>query len=191
MFNNLNNFNTDVTMLKLKNEQYQNNLSKIKDSELREQTDQFEALIVKTLLDVSMEDSNELFGDEAGNKIYQSMYRDELSKLSVGSFGISNTLFNFLKREQDNSPVAETVTNKTDDEENSDQKELERTFFPTSPFNKQTPTQTQTDISNNINNIDKIEVEQEQQPKIKPAKIKSALQSYLYDGIELEIIDKK
>lgn len=190
MFNNLNNFNTDVTMLKLKNEQYQNNLSKIKDSELREQTDQFEALIVKTLLDVSMEDSNELFGDEAGNKIYQSMYRDELSKLSVGSFGISNTLFNFLKREQDNSPVAETVTNKTDDEENSDQKELERTFFPTSPFNKQNQ-QTPTDISNNINNIDKIEVEQEQQPKIKPAKIKSALQSYLYDGIELEIIDKK
>ena len=72
-------------------------VSKLEDRKLREQTDQFESLLIKTLLDVSMEDSNKLFGKDAGDKIYQSMFREEISKISAGSFGISETLFNFLK----------------------------------------------------------------------------------------------
>ena len=68
-----------------------------KNRELKEKTDQFESLIVKTLLDVSMKDSNKLFGKDAGDKIYQSMFREEISKISAGNFGISETLFNFLK----------------------------------------------------------------------------------------------
>ncbi len=72
-------------------------VSKLEDRKLREQTDQFESLLIKTLLDVSMEDSNKLFGKDAGDKIYQSMFREEISKISAGNFGISETLFNFLK----------------------------------------------------------------------------------------------
>ncbi|HIO70621.1 MAG TPA: Rod binding protein, partial [Campylobacterales bacterium] len=63
----------------------------------KEKTDEFESLIIKTLLDVSMKDSNELFGKDAGDKIYQSMFREQISKSTAGGFGISEILFNFLK----------------------------------------------------------------------------------------------
>jgi len=63
---------------------------------LKEQTDQFEAIILKQLLDVSMKDENTLFGKDPGDKIYNSMYRDEISKIGAGSMGISDMLFNFL-----------------------------------------------------------------------------------------------
>ena len=63
---------------------------------LKEQTDQFEAIILKQLLDVSMKDENSLFGKDPGDKIYNSMYRDEVSKMGAGSMGISQMLFNFL-----------------------------------------------------------------------------------------------
>jgi len=72
-------------------------VDKLNDEKLREKTDQFEALLLKTLLDVSMKDSNKLFGKDAGDKIYQSMFREEISKVSAGGFGISDTLFKFLK----------------------------------------------------------------------------------------------
>jgi len=67
------------------------------DQKLREQTDNFESVLIKTLLDTSMKDSNDFFGKDAGDKIYQSMYRQELSKASAGSFGFSQMLFDFLK----------------------------------------------------------------------------------------------
>jgi len=67
------------------------------DLKLREQTDNFESVLIKTLLDTSMKDSNDFFGKDAGDKIYQSMYRQELSKASAGSFGFSQMLFDFLK----------------------------------------------------------------------------------------------
>lgn len=63
---------------------------------LKEQTDQFEAIILKQLLDVSMKDENTLFGKDPGDKIYNSMYRDEISKVGAGNMGISQLLFNFL-----------------------------------------------------------------------------------------------
>ncbi len=63
---------------------------------LKKQTDQFEAIILKQLLDTSMKDENTLFGKDPGDKIYNSMYRDEISKVGAGSMGISQMLFDYL-----------------------------------------------------------------------------------------------
>lgn len=67
------------------------------DAQLKEKTDQFEAIIIKMLLDNAMKDEKNLFsGKDPGEKIYKSMYRDELSKASAGGFGFSQMLFNYL-----------------------------------------------------------------------------------------------
>jgi len=69
---------------------------------LREKTDQFEAIIIKMLLDNAMKDDKDIFSSEndPGDKIYKSMYRDELSKASAGSFGFSQMLFENLTQNQ-------------------------------------------------------------------------------------------
>ncbi|EJF07014.1 Rod binding protein [Thiovulum sp. ES] len=101
MLNKLPDATNELTMLKMRQNDFKRiDSSTMKDSQLREKTDQFESIILKTLLDVSMKDSNKLFGEDAGDKIYQSMFRDELSKMSAGGFGISETLFNFLKEQE-------------------------------------------------------------------------------------------
>lgn len=88
----------DLTLVKLQQRKFNTiDPSVQSDKKLREKTDQFESIIVKTLLDVSMKDSNKLFGKDAGDKIYQSMFREEISKISAGGFGISDTLFKHLK----------------------------------------------------------------------------------------------
>ncbi|MDR3162470.1 MAG: rod-binding protein [Helicobacteraceae bacterium] len=63
---------------------------------LKEQTDNFEALILKQMLDISMPNGNSLFGDSAGSEIYRSMYHEELANALSGGFGYSELLFNFL-----------------------------------------------------------------------------------------------
>ncbi len=65
---------------------------------LKEKTDAFEAIIVKMLLDNAMKNDKDIFSAQSdpGNKIYKSMYRDELSKASAGSFGFSEMLFDHL-----------------------------------------------------------------------------------------------
>ena len=70
------------------------------DKVLRKQTDAFEAVIIKMLMDNSMKDDNDLFASQKdpGDKIYKSMYRDELSKASAGSFGFSQMLYDYLSR---------------------------------------------------------------------------------------------
>ncbi len=70
-----------------------NSLDKV---ELKKQTDQFEAIILKQLLDTSMKDENTLFGKDPGDKIYNSMYREEISKVGAGNMGISQMLYDFL-----------------------------------------------------------------------------------------------
>jgi len=72
--------------------------AKAEDKALREQTDAFEAVIVKMLMDNAMKDENDIFSDQKdpGDKIYKSMYRDELSKASAGSFGFSQMLYDYL-----------------------------------------------------------------------------------------------
>ena len=72
----------------------------VEDKALREQTDAFEAVIVKMLMDTAAEGEKNLFADQndPGEKIYKGMYRDELSKASAGSFGFSQMLYDFLSR---------------------------------------------------------------------------------------------
>ncbi|MCE3036581.1 Rod binding protein [Helicobacter sp. faydin-H20] len=70
------------------------------DEKLKEQTDAFESLILKTLLDTALKFENPLYPKEAGNEIYQSMYKDTLANSLSGSFGYSQLLFDFLKEQQ-------------------------------------------------------------------------------------------
>ena len=66
---------------------------------LKEQTDAFESLLIKQMLDISMKDGeNSLFGKSTGSHIYQSMYHDTLSKELAGGFGYSELLYNFLTK---------------------------------------------------------------------------------------------
>ena len=73
-----------------------------KNKALKEQTDAFEAIIVKMLLDNAMKDEKNIFSsqNDPGEKIYKSMYREELSKASAGSFGFSQMLYDYLSAKQ-------------------------------------------------------------------------------------------
>ena len=73
-----------------------------KGDELREQTDAFESIIVKMLLDNALKDEKNLFSsqNDPGEKIYKSMYREELSKASAGSFGFSQMLYEYLSQKR-------------------------------------------------------------------------------------------
>ena len=66
---------------------------------LREKTDQFEAIIVKMMLDEAMKEEKNLFSaNDPGDKIFKSMYREELSNASAGGFGFSQMLFEHLSQ---------------------------------------------------------------------------------------------
>jgi len=67
------------------------------DVALKKYTDEFEAIMVKQLLDVSMKSDNALFPKAVGSDIYKSMYSDTMSKELSGGFGYSELLFKFLK----------------------------------------------------------------------------------------------
>ena len=71
---------------------------KAEDSKLRAQTDAFESIIIKMVMDNAAKNDKNLFSDQndPGDKIYKSMYRDELSKASAGGFGFSQMLYDFL-----------------------------------------------------------------------------------------------
>lgn len=73
--------------------------SKEGDKVLREKTDQFESIIVKMMLDEAMKDEKNLFNtNDPGDKIFKSMYREELSNASAGGFGFSQMLFDHLSQ---------------------------------------------------------------------------------------------
>ena len=73
---------------------------KAEDADLRKQTDAFEAIIVKMIMDNAAKDEKNLFSaqNDPGDKIYKSMYRDELSKASAGGFGFSSMLYDYLSQ---------------------------------------------------------------------------------------------
>lgn len=73
---------------------------KAENAALREQTDAFESVILKMMLDNAMKDEKNLFSqqNDPGDKIYKSMYRDELAKSSAGSFGFSQMLYDYLSQ---------------------------------------------------------------------------------------------
>ncbi|MBK1991640.1 rod-binding protein [Campylobacter sp. 2018MI35] len=67
------------------------------DQALKEQTDAFEAFLVKSVLDISLKNQNSLFGKDASDEIYSSMYNDAMSKALSGGLGFSKLLYDFLK----------------------------------------------------------------------------------------------
>lgn len=70
------------------------------DKALREQTDKFEAIFIKTLLDTSLNLDNPLYPKQPGSDIYNSMFKEQLAENLSGSFGYSELLFNYLKEQQ-------------------------------------------------------------------------------------------
>lgn len=70
------------------------------DKKLRKNTNEFEALILKFMLETSLKLDDPLYPKQPGGEIYQSMYKDMLSNELSGSFGYSELLFNFLKEQQ-------------------------------------------------------------------------------------------
>ena len=75
------------------------------DKKLKESTDAFESFLVKQILDISLKHESSIFGKDAGDKIYNSMYNDTMSKSLSGSFGFSQLLFNYLKEEKNSIKV--------------------------------------------------------------------------------------
>lgn len=75
---------------------------KSEDEQIREQTDAFESVILKMLMDNAMKNQEDLFTDQKdpGDKIYKSMYREELAKASSGGFGFSQMLFDYLSEKR-------------------------------------------------------------------------------------------
>ena len=67
------------------------------DTKLKEQTDAFEALILKFMLDTALKFDNPLYPKEAGSVIYESMYKDSIADALSGGFGYSELLYNYLK----------------------------------------------------------------------------------------------
>ncbi len=70
------------------------------DAKLKEQTDAFEAILIKTLLDTALKMEDNLYPKAAGHDIYESMYREQMSEALSGGFGYSDALFKWLKEEQ-------------------------------------------------------------------------------------------
>jgi len=64
---------------------------------LKKVCDEFESEILKFYLKEALDSKNSLFPKNEGEKIYQSMYQDTLSKQLSGNFGYSELLYNFLK----------------------------------------------------------------------------------------------
>lgn len=63
---------------------------------LREQTDAFESFFVKMVLDIAIKTENSLFGKDAGDEIYGSMYRQTMSEALSGGFGFSDMIYDYL-----------------------------------------------------------------------------------------------
>lgn len=63
---------------------------------LREQTDAFESFFVKMVLDIAVKTENPLFGKDAGDEIYGSMYRQTMSEALSGGFGFSDMIYDYL-----------------------------------------------------------------------------------------------
>lgn len=70
------------------------------EAKLKEQTDAFEAFMIKEVLDVALkqDESSSLFPKSAGSDIYKSMQVDAYSRALSGGFGFSAILFDFLKQ---------------------------------------------------------------------------------------------
>lgn len=70
------------------------------DAKLKEQTDAFEAILLKFMLDTSLNLENPLYPKQPGSEIYQGIYKDTLANHLSGGFGYSQMLFDWLKEQQ-------------------------------------------------------------------------------------------
>ncbi|WP_456401798.1 Rod binding protein [Hydrogenimonas sp.] len=66
------------------------------DAKLKEQTDAFEAIIVKMLLDEAIRAEDPLLPKDPAREIYRSMQNDQMSRELTGAFGYSELLYRFL-----------------------------------------------------------------------------------------------
>ncbi len=69
------------------------------DAALKEQTDAFEAILLKFMLDNALKLEDPLFPKQPGSDIYHSMYKESLSAQLSGGFGYSQALYNWLKEQ--------------------------------------------------------------------------------------------
>ncbi|WP_457561205.1 rod-binding protein [Caminibacter sp.] len=69
----------------------------LKLEKLKKVCDAFESEILNFYLKEAMSSKDSLFPETPGEKIYRSMYEEELSKELSGNFGYSQLLFNYLK----------------------------------------------------------------------------------------------
>ena len=100
----INSVNTSMAMMSYQKAQdsklSQARLNEIKeDKALKEQTDQFEPILLKFMLENAIKNEETLYPKQAGSDIYHSMYIDQLSQELSGGFGYSELLFNFLKEQ--------------------------------------------------------------------------------------------
>ena len=72
-------------------------LSQDDEVKLRAQTDAFESFMLKQIFDITLKSDNKLYGNDPGDKIYQSMYNDTMANTLAGGLGFSELLFNYLK----------------------------------------------------------------------------------------------
>lgn len=96
----LNSFNSLKDIKAIENIQNLDSKLSKSDKALREQTDKFESIFLKTLLDTALNLDNPLYPKAPGSDIYNSMYKDSIANSLSGSFGYSELLFNFLKDRQ-------------------------------------------------------------------------------------------
>ncbi len=64
---------------------------------LKQACDAFESEILNFYLKEALNTKNKLFPESPGEKIYKSMYQEELSNTLSGNFGYSKLLFDYLK----------------------------------------------------------------------------------------------
>lgn len=99
------NIDTSMAMMNFYNTK-ENSIAKARleeqktDAALREQTDQFESILLKFMLEKAIKNDDTLYPKQPGSDIYHSMYIDQLSQELSGGFGYSELLFNFLKEQQ-------------------------------------------------------------------------------------------
>lgn len=80
------------------------------DARLKEQTDAFEALILKFMLDSALKLDNPLLPKAAGSDIYNAMYKESIADAVSGNFGYSELLFSYLKDLQKGSQNSQNLT---------------------------------------------------------------------------------
>lgn len=112
------------------------------DKKLKEQTNQFESLLLKIMLEMAIKNDDGLYPKQPGSDIYHSMYIDQLSQNLSGSFGYSELLFNFLKDQQNQGRIQKPKGGYEANKESVKIQNLNSTKAPEQSLSKQDSMQT-------------------------------------------------